>query len=563
MKKSPTVFVLVWTGSADQAVNVVSNHYPGCQIKLLSHRALRESGWRGQVRSLRELHGEALVFYFQSLLDLHEKLLLAWSGLLHRCRETSFMDSGGLVERYRRIDWLVLFPRTICAAVGDCLAFLHSWFVLQFICSVKPKPIDRSEYYGNDLDLAYLYPFPLNRLGPGGAMTHIQGFLGGLKEQGASCEIFAGNSLPALEFHCDLIPSKRRFFLFWEASMLAYNWSFARQVRRRIACRRVGALYQRHGRFALAGMLLSRWLRVPLILEFNGSEVWVAHHWDPSRFTPWLRLCESASVTSAAMIVVVSDVLRDQLIGKGVEARRILVNPNAVDPQHFHPECGGRERRTGLGFRPEHIVITFVGSFSYWHGMGVLEDAIRTLVADRVSCDSIANLRFLLIGDGPLREEMRERLDGYVRAGLVTFTGIVPHEEVASYLDASDILVSPHVRMPDGCPFFGSPTKLFEYMAMGKGIVASELEQISKVLQHGETGLLVPPNNPAEVAAAIRLLAQDPALRARLGRQARDSVLARHTWSRNAGNVLEGLVKWGARPQSSDAKHVAESSRVS
>ncbi len=84
------------------------------------------------------------------------------------------------------------------------------------------------------------------------------------------------------------------------------------------------------------------------------------------------------------------------------------------------------------------------------------------------------------------------------------FTGSLPREKVVEYLDASDILVSPHIPMPDGSRFFGSPTKLFEYMAMGKGIVASRLEQLAEVLEHDQTALLVTPGNVEELAEAIR-----------------------------------------------------------
>ena len=75
------------------------------------------------------------------------------------------------------------------------------------------------------------------------------------------------------------------------------------------------------------------------------------------------------------------------------------------------------------------------------------------------------------------------------------FTGSLPSDKVAEYLDASDILVSPHIPMPDGSRFFGSPTKLFEYMAMGKAIVASRLEQLAEVLEHDRTAWLVTPGN--------------------------------------------------------------------
>ncbi len=113
--------------------------------------------------------------------------------------------------------------------------------------------------------------------------------------------------------------------------------------------------------------------------------------------------------------------------------------------------------------------------------------------------------------------------------------------EVAAYLDASDILVSPHISMPDGSRFFGSPTKLFEYMAMGKGIVASRLDQIAEVLEHDQTALLVSPGSVEELAEAIMQLAMNPAKREALGAAARLAAVERHSWARNVAVALSDL----------------------
>ena len=294
-------------------------------------------------------------------------------------------------------------------------------------------------------------------------------------------------------------------------------------------------LYQRHGKFLFAGAILSRLLRIPLVLEYNGSEDWIAKHWDPSRVSPWLRLCETVSVKAASLIVVVSKALKQQLMETGVPESRILVNPNAVDPESFSPNCGGAKLREQLGFRVEDVVVCFVGSFSYWHGVAVLEQAIRSLLdkAQHASCP----LKLLLVGDGPLAPQLRKVFETYVPDGLVTFTGAVPHNSVRIYLDAADILVSPHVPMPDGRPFFGSPTKLFEYMAMGKATAASALDQIADVGARQDSSL-VKPGDAGELAQAIQHLASDSKLRMELGRNAREAALARHTWRQNARRVL-------------------------
>jgi len=119
------------------------------------------------------------------------------------------------------------------------------------------------------------------------------------------------------------------------------------------------------------------------------------------------------------------------------------------------------------------------------------------------------------------------------------FHGSLPPAQVVEYLDASDILVSPHIPMPDGSRFFGSPTKLFEYMAMGKAIIASRLEQLGEVLTHGQSAWLVTPGDGQELAQAIVRLAHDPAMRDTLGRAARRAALESHSWKHNVIAALQ------------------------
>jgi glycosyltransferase involved in cell wall biosynthesis len=134
---------------------------------------------------------------------------------------------------------------------------------------------------------------------------------------------------------------------------------------------------------------------------------------------------------------------------------------------------------------------------------------------------------------------VEKQLESEVRAGRVIFTGAVVHDRVPALLDACDILVAPHVPLADGSEFFGSPTKVFEYMAMGKAIVASRLGQIGEVLTNQETALLVEPGNVDELTAAIVKLIESEELRTKLGAKAREVVGREYTWKHNAQRVLE------------------------
>src|SRR5262249_2367490 len=154
--------------------------------------------------------------------------------------------------------------------------------------------------------------------------------------------------------------------------------------------------------------------------------------------------------------------------------------------------------------------------------------------------------RLLLIGDGAGMPAVRSMVAVSRASDAVIFTGLVPQEEGPTHLAAADVLVSPHVPNPDGSPFFGSPTKLFEYMAMGKAIVASDLDQIGEVLYHDRDAWLVPPADPDALAGSIRRPIHDAPPRARLGTEARRQAVACHTWRQHTRRTIERLVELSA-----------------
>ena len=167
-------------------------------------------------------------------------------------------------------------------------------------------------------------------------------------------------------------------------------------------------------------------------------------------------------------------------------------------------------------------------------------------------------MHFLFIGDGPTLPTVIERINSAGANDFTTFTGLIPQDQAPFYLALSDIFVSPHVPNPDGSRFFGSPTKLFEYMAMERPIIASSLEQISDILQpsisiqshHHHDPLFdtsecvavsVVPDSSNEIVAAIQFLVERPELRKTLGKNARSLVLRKFTWDIHTQKILDRL----------------------
>jgi glycosyltransferase involved in cell wall biosynthesis len=146
-----------------------------------------------------------------------------------------------------------------------------------------------------------------------------------------------------------------------------------------------------------------------------------------------------------------------------------------------------------------------------------------------------------MIGDGIMMPEVKARLKKLEVGESATLTGLIPQEEGPSHLAACDILVASHVPNRDGTPFFGSPTKLFEYMAMGKGIVASDLNQIGEVLKHDYTAWLVKPGDIDSLMIGLKTLIDDEPRRVKLGKAAREEVIAKYTWREHTRKIIEKL----------------------
>jgi glycosyltransferase involved in cell wall biosynthesis len=414
----------------------------------------------------------------------------------------------------------------------------------------------------------------------GGSVGHISGVANALMDAGFELNLFTAGGRLLVDQRARLVPLEPPRMLAFplETSHYSFGRRCLASIGHHLRDGEVRFIYQRMSVANFTGVALSRRFGVPLVLEYNGSEAWVARNWGRQlRFHHTAALAEDVNIRHAHLIVTVSEVLRDELLGRGVEAERIVVYPNCIDPRAFDPgrfsvEANLQTRRE-LGFEPGDVIATFIGTFGQWHGVEVLAQAIRQMVLGRRDTLEALRLRFLLVGDGQKMPVVRTALqvadvDRYVR-----LTGLVPQHDAPRFLAASDLLLSPHVGNADGSRFFGSPTKLFEYMAMGRGIVASNLNQLGDVLQpavmlapgstavtravDGSVAVLVPPGDVDCLIRGMELLAGDETLRETLGQNARQLALSRYTWGHHVAAILAGMKRLGLGPDEPEALRAA------
>ena len=213
-----------------------------------------------------------------------------------------------------------------------------------------------------------------------------------------------------------------------------------------------------------------------------------------------------------------------------------MVNPNGVNPDKYRPDIDGSEIRKKYGIAESTVVIGFIGTFGTWHGAELLASAYATMATQN------DKIHLLMIGDGLKLSEVKQNLKE-LESSRYTLTGLIPQAQGPEYLAACDILVNPTIPNPDGTPFFGSPTKLFEYMAMGKAIVASGMNQMLEVLEHEKTALLIEPGNVMELVAALSKLVADEKLRCTLGNNARNEVCEHYTWEIHTKKIVDKLAE--------------------
>ncbi|MFV0422659.1 glycosyltransferase family 4 protein [Oleidesulfovibrio sp.] len=392
--------------------------------------------------------------------------------------------------------------------------------------------------------VAYLRPDIILNLKAGGSVGHIAGVLNNLGSFAATPVFYTVDPVPTIndtiQAVCILPDNKDRWTL---RGMAAFHFSryFSQKVWASLGGKQPAFIYQRHGLDNWSGAELAITHRVPFVLEYNGSEVWVARNW--GRAVPNEKLSlrvETLSLEAADLIVVVSQPLKDELVERGISERKLLVNPNGVDPDVYHPDVDGSSVRSAYGLE-EKCVIGFIGTFGKWHGAEKLAEAFDIMVSNRPELRNSVSLMY--IGDGLTKAQTETFLVEKGLAGLSVFTGTVPQHEGPKYLAACDILVAPHVPNEDGTKFFGSPTKLFEYMAMGRAIAASALDQMDDILEHNVTALKAIPGDAVSLARNLELLVENESLRYQLGTQARQKVVEAFTWKQHTERIVNALME--------------------
>jgi glycosyltransferase involved in cell wall biosynthesis len=299
---------------------------------------------------------------------------------------------------------------------------------------------------------------------------------------------------------------------------LAAGWFAALRVARRYRATVM------HGHWLVPGGFTA-WSAAPArahVVSLHGSDVYLAETFGPARRAARLVLERSGAITACS-----ADLAR-RAIGLGADPAKIEVVPYGVDAERFRPKPEERASlRARLGVAGGALLAFSAGRLVRKKGFEHLLDAWALMRDDPPPLLAIA-------GDGDLRDELRDRARQAGITDRVRFLGNLSQDEVASHLGAADIVVVPSVKDDSG-NVDGLPNIVLEALAAGPAVIATAAGGIGTVVEHENTGLVVPERNAEAIAAAVRRTSADPALRARLGESARRMVETRFGW----GHVAE------------------------
>lgn len=273
-------------------------------------------------------------------------------------------------------------------------------------------------------------------------------------------------------------------------------------------------LYERHGYMGFGGVIAAQWLNIPIVIELNGN---ILKEIDERGFSMsalqrnigrWITI---RTFLAADHMVVVSDALMRTLINDyHIPPEKISIVLNGVDIELFSRQNPGKEIRSQFGLAPGPIV-GFVGSFEPWHGVELLVSSFQDVVQKH------PDSQLVIIGEGPGKNMAVDKANTLGLQDKVKFLGRLPQAHVAALLGVSKVLVAPYPFEYDS--IVGTPLKIMEYMAAGKGIVASTAS-IHEMIEHEKTGLRVAPANIIALADGINRLLDDQELCKQVGRNA-------------------------------------------
>jgi glycosyltransferase involved in cell wall biosynthesis len=370
-----------------------------------------------------------------------------------------------------------------------------------------------------------------------GQGIHVEAIVSALRSEGHDVEVVGPGFYQSGRVGSEnsLVSLMRKTLPIWTTELLEVLYSIPSFFKLLSATRRFkpDVIYERYNLFYLSGAWLSRLCNLPFLVEVNSDLANERAKHGELRLKRLAKWCQNYVWRKSNRIFTVTEVLRQDIIARGIEANKILVTPNGINPSDF-PETPILDK--------EEITLGFIGFVREWHG---LDKVIYGLADYKTKVtqyeESHPPMRLIVAGDGPAVPALVKLADELGVSDQVSFMGNISREEMPKILANFDIALQP-AAVP-----YASPLKLFEYMASAKAIVAPDQPNIREVIEDGFDGLLFDPSLPSSMWDVICKIASSRDLRIALGKRARMDVLSKFTWTGNAKRIIEETQSLRAR----------------
>ena len=364
-----------------------------------------------------------------------------------------------------------------------------------------------------------------------GQYVHIEELITALKAQGHEIIMAEpqaiesksfGNSSSTVALIRKLLPGFLHEFIEFSYALFDYY-----KLAPLVAKHKPDMIYERYNLFFPSGVWAKKRFKVPLVLEVN-APLYEERKKHNGIQLDWLaKWTERYCWTQADYVLPVTQVLADKVIAVGASVDKITVIPNGINQERFGTAIDSSDVVSRYQLQNK-LVLGFTGFVRDWHRL----DKVVQAIADNQD----ANWHLLLVGDGPVRAEIEAQAQALGISDRVSITGIIDRNEVARYVATFDIALQPDVVA------YASPLKLFEYMALGKAIIAPNRANICEILTDGEDALLFDPEAESAFTEQLATLCFDSQLRTQLGLAAAATIDRKKLyWQENARRVANLL----------------------
>ena len=315
------------------------------------------------------------------------------------------------------------------------------------------------------------------------------------------------------------------------------NWFFNRSISKKASA--IDAdVYEAHAvsGYGLLNALNKQGIKRPFVHTIHGV---LADEYEQARengyqsfrsrianyFMHRLAKLEGETAKNAKLIVTISKYSLEKIENHyGVDAAKVRIVPNGVDPEKFKPleDQEAIKRQFGLGNEP---CVLFVGSLIPRKGLPFLVEAAEKIVK------KYSGTKFVIVGEGPLKNQLLSNLETANLSGNFKFLGNVKEDMLPALYNCADVFALPSIQEGQGIV-------LLEAQASAKPVVAFDVGGVNEAVRNGETGLLVKRGSSEELADALLKLLSDKALREKMGANGRRFVTENFTWDICAQKML-------------------------